>query len=161
MRHQYAGYLPSDFDNYDCLKVSKVVYFILIFVLRGYLVWIMSVTNMRDKIGVMQWVYPQPKLFYLSLLSGSLGLFVLLVLSLRRPNAKSWVRKSWRKLRVILIISLAFDLTINSIGYFYWQLQSSTWLITNIVVVLAFCFYLLTNKRLKINIAEFPEEVPK
>lgn len=161
MNHRFAHYTPSDFDDFDCVKVSKVIYLILIFVLRGYLVWLMSVSNLRDKVGVIQWIYPEPSLFYLSLISGSLGLFVLVILSLRRPDASMWVQNSWRYIRVILLLALIFDLTVNIIGYFYWQLQSSTWLLLNIVAVLGFCFYLYKSKRVQININEFPEKLPE
>jgi len=160
MPHQYANYMPSDFDNFDCLKVSKGIYLSLVFVLRGYLIWIMSVTNMKDKIGVMQWFYPEPKYFYLSLLSGSVGVFVLLVFSLRRPDAKPWVRSSWRRIRMLIIFAFLFDLFVNAIGFFQWQNQSPLWLIINVIVVLAFTIYLFKSKRVQINIEEFPEKIP-
>ena len=145
MSHRFAHYTPSDFDNYDCVKVSKVIYLILIFVLRGYLVWLMSVSNLRDKVGVIQWIYPEPSLFYLSLLSGSLGLFVLLILCLRKPEASDWVQHSWQYIRGILLTALVFDLMVNVFGHYYWQLQSSVWLFINISVVIAFCLFLHTN----------------
>jgi hypothetical protein len=161
MSHRFAQYTPADFDGFDCLKVSKVIYLILIFVLRGYLVWLMSVSNLRDKVGVIQWIYPEPSLFYLSLFSGSLGIFVLIILSLRRPEASRWVQNSWQYIRVILLCTLVFDLLINIIGYFYWQLQSSTWLLINISVVIGFCLFLYKSKRVQININEFPEKLPE
>ena len=161
MSHRFAHYTPSDFDNYDCVKVSKVIYLILIFVLRGYLVWLMSVSNLRDKVGVIQWIYPEPSLFYLSLLSGSLGLFVLLILCLRKPEASDWVQHSWQYIRGILLTALVFDLMVNVFGHYYWQLQSSVWLFINISVVIAFCLFLYKSERVQININEFPEKLPE
>lgn len=161
MSHKFAHYTPSDFDNYDCVKVSKVIYLILIFVLRGYLVWLMSVSNLRDKVGVIQWIYPEPSLFYLSLLSGSLGLFVLLVLCLRKPAASDWVTHSWQYIRAILMAALVFDLIINIFGHFYWQLQSTGWLFVNISIVIGFSLFLYKSERVQININEFPEKLPE
>lgn len=161
MSHKYASYSTSDFDKFDCLKVSKIIYLVLIFVLRGYLVWLMSVSNLRDKVGVIQWVYPEPGLFYLSLVSGSMGLYVLLILSLRRPDADNWVKTSWKNIRTILLCSLIFDLIINIVGYFYWQLQSAVWIFVNFSTVLGFCLFLYSSKRVNININEFPEKVPE
>ncbi|MDO6447591.1 DUF2919 family protein [Colwellia sp. 1_MG-2023] len=161
MSHSYAQYSTSDFDNFDCLKISKLIYLIVVFVLRGYIVWLMSVSNLRDKVGVIQWIYPEPSLFYLSLLSGSLGLFVLVILSLRRPEAKLWIKNSWRYIRVILMSALIFDLAVNLIGYFYWQIQTLTWVIVNASVVILFGFLLFKNNRIQINIAEFPEKLPE
>jgi hypothetical protein len=54
----YKKYTVEYFDSYDCLKLSKPFYLVLLFVLRGYIVWLMSVTNMRDKVGIIQWIYP-------------------------------------------------------------------------------------------------------
>ena len=157
----YANFLPKHFDNFDCLKLAPGIYLVLLFVLRAYIVWIMSVTNMRDHVGIIQWIFPQTSLFYLNLASGALGLFIVLVLSLRRPNAASWVRSSWKKCDVLLIIALIFDLLITLLGYFIWQLQSMSWLLVHGTLVVAAITYILLSKRFAINLAEFPEELPE
>jgi lysylphosphatidylglycerol synthetase-like protein (DUF2156 family) len=157
----YANFLPKHFDNFDCLKLAPGIYLVLLFVLRAYIVWVMSVTNMRDHVGIIQWIFPQTSLFYLNLASGALGLFIVLVLSLRRPNAASWVRSSWKKCDVLLIIALIFDLLITLLGYFIWQLQSMSWLLVHGTLVVAAITYILLSKRFAINLAEFPEELPE
>lgn len=161
MSHSYQGYSVEDFDKYDCLKLSKSFYLVLLFVLRGYLVWLMSVTNMRDRVGLMQWLYPEMNLFFLSLFSGAIGLFVLLVISLRRPNAYSWVENIWPYSRTLLVIALSFDFTVSLVGFFYWQLLSLTWVIGQGVIVLVLIKLCFTSERLKINLAEFPHELPE
>lgn len=160
-QHKYSSYSVQDFDNFDCLKVSKWVYLSLIFVLRGYVVWLMSVTNMKDKVGIIQWIYPETSLFYLSLVSGSLGIFIVLVLTFRRPNAKPWVQKCWQKGKFILTLALLFDLIICLVGFFYWHLLSLTWLITQAIIVGGLIIMLNISKKFAINIAEFPEKLPE
>lgn len=157
----YANLLPKDFDNFDCLKLAPGIYLILLFVLRAYIIWIMSVTNMRDHVGIIQWIYPQTSLFYLNLVSGIIGLFIVLILSLRRPNAATWVRNYWHKCKTLLIGALAFDLLIGVLGYFIWQLQSLSWLIVHCSLVMTAIFYILRSKRFTINLAEFPEALPE
>jgi len=161
MRHKYADFTPRNFDKFDCVKVSKLIYLMVFFVLRAYLVWLMSVSNLKDKVGVIQWIYPEPNLFYLNLMSGSLGLFVVLLLALRKPDASPWIKKSWRQLRLILLVALLFDLIINVVGYYYWQVQSSAWVIINVSAVIGFCLILHKDKRIQINIEEFPEKLPE
>jgi len=161
MGHKYSDYSVEDFDKFDCLKLSKSIYLVLLFVLRGYLVWLMSVTNMQDRIGIIQWLYPQTALFYLSLLSGALGLFVVLVISLRRPEAKNWVRRSWPYCRVLLVCALAFDFIISLLGFFYWQLLSVPWLVMQGGVIAVLVYYCFASKRLAINLQEFPEKLPE
>ena len=162
MSHKYyANLLPKHFDNFDCLKLAPGIYIILLFILRAYIIWLMSVTNMRDHVGFIQWVYPQTALFYLNLVSGVMGLFIVLVFSLRRPNAKNWVRSCWKQCHILLIIALGFDLAIGVLGYLIWQLQTLTWIVIHCLLVISAVAYILRSKRFTINLMEFPEELPE
>ena len=161
IKHDYSGYSVQDFDNFDCLKVSKWVYLSLLFILRGYVVWLMSVTNMKDRVGIIKWIYPETSLFYLSLGSGVLGIFIVLVLSLRRPKANEWVKITWLHVKSIITLALLFDLTICLFGFFYWHLLSLTWLITQAIIVGALIIMLNVSKKFRINVAEFPEPLPE
>ncbi len=158
---KYQHYSVEDFDNYDCLKLSKRLYIVLIFILRGYLVWLMSVTNMRDRISIISWIYPETSLFYLSLVSGGIGLFVVLIISLRRPEAANWVQKSWKNCRTILMTALLFDLLTHVIGYLYWQLFSLEWIIIQSIISILLMYLCYTSERFKINLEEFPQKMPE
>lgn len=160
-QNKYQQYSVEDFDNFDCLKLSKRFYFVLLFILRGYIVWLMSVTNMRDRVSTISWIYPETSLFYLSLVSGAIGLFVVLIISLRRPEAANWVQTSWLHSRKILITALLFDLLTHAIGYFFWQLLSVEWLIMQTVISIGLVFLCYNSERLKINLAEFPQKLPE
>ncbi|WP_286235499.1 DUF2919 family protein [Thalassotalea sediminis] len=156
MSKQYANFGPADFDKYDCVKIAGGIYLILLFVLRGYLVWLMSVTNMQDRVGIIQWVYPDPKLFYLSLASGLGGIFSVFLLSMRRPGANEVIKTLCGQIRTILMIALLFDWLVNLIAYYYWQLQSVQWLIINTIVIILASLYLFLSNRVSINLQEFP-----
>ena len=158
---QYQHYSVEDFDSYDCLKLSKRFYLVLIFILRGYIVWLMSVTNMRDRVGIISWIYPETSLFYLSLFSGAVGLFVVLIISLRRPEAAPWVQLSWQHCRTILTMALLFDLLTHVVGYIYWQLFSLEWIIIQTIISGALISLCYTSERFKINLEEFPQKVPE
>ena len=158
---QYQQYSIEDFDKFDCLKLSKRFSLVLLFVFRGYLVWLMSVTNMKDRVSTMQWVYPDTNLFFLSLVSGLIGLFVVLIISLRRPNAPNWVKSLWPYCRALLIGALIFDFTINLIGFIFWQLTSMPWLICQGLIVFALITLCFTSKRMQINLIEFPQTLPE
>ena len=160
-RKKYQQYSVEDFDQYDCLKLSKRFYLILLFVLRGYIVWLMSVTNMRDRVSIISWVYPETSLFYLSLISGAVGLFVVLIISLRRPEAPHWIQISWQHSRKILIAALLFDLLTHCIGYFYWQLISVEWLAMQSILTISLIVLCYKSERFTINLAEFPQKVPE
>lgn len=161
MANNYGGYSIADFDKFDCLKLSKLFYLVLAFVLRGYLVWLMSVTNMKDRVATIEWVYPDKNLFFLSLVSGTIGLFVVLIISLRRPDAPSWVKFLWPHSRVLLVSALLFDLFINSIGFFYWQLTSLLWLAGEALIILILIALCFNSKRMAVNLIEFPQTLPE
>ena len=158
---KYQEYSIEDFDKYDCLKLSKRFYLVLLFVLRGYLVWLMSVTNMKDRVSTMQWIYPETSLFFLSLVSGIIGLCVVVIISLRRPNAPNWVKAIWPYCRAMLVMALIFDLSINLIGFFYWQLTSMVWLVYQGLIVFILIGLCFTSKRMQINLVEFPQMLPE
>jgi len=157
----YQEYSIEDFDKFDCLKLSKIFYLVLLFVLRGYLVWLMSVTNMKDRVATIQWVYPETSLFFLSLVSGGIGLCVVFLISLRRPNAANWMQSAWPYCRAMLVTALLFDFIVNLIGFFYWQLTSISWLFCQGLIVLVLTTLCFTSKRMKINLIEFPKTLPE
>lgn len=161
MPKKYQEYSIEDFDKFDCLKLSKRFYFVLLFVLRGYLVWLMSVTNMKDRVATMQWIYPETNLFFLSLISGVLGIFVVLIISMRRPNAPKWIKILWPHSRTLLVVALVFDLVINLVGFFYWQLTSLSWLMCQGLIVFTLITLCFTSKRMQINLIEFPQTLPE
>jgi len=161
MRNRFANYSVNDFDKFDCLKLSKGIYLTLLYVLRAYIVWIISVTNMRDKVGIIQWLYPQPDLFYLSLFSGAVGLYLLLIVSLRRPDASNWVKTSWRNYRKIVMFALFFDLVVSAVGLLLWQLISLKLLIIHSAIAVMIIYFSYTSDRIALNIEEFPEKLPE
>jgi hypothetical protein len=161
MPKRYAQYSVNDFDKFDCVKLSKTIFLILAFVLRGYLIWIISVSNMQDKVGIMQWVFPEKEMFYLSLVSGSIGLFIALIISLRRPDAAEWVKWSWRQTRILLVFAMFFDLLISVLGFTFFQLLSMPWLMVQACLAVVASIYLFKNKKVAINLAEFPEKIPE
>ena len=157
----YSGFTLKDFNQFDCLKLSLGIYAILAFVTRGYIVWIMSITNINNQTDTIAMVFPDPRMFYLSLVSGGLGLFVIIIISLRRPNAATWVRYCWKHIRIFLLFTLAVNLTVSIWGYAYLSLLSFSWLLSQVVISLVFVIFLYTNTKVKLNIQEFPEEVAK
>lgn len=157
--NDYKNYSVNDFDKYNCLKISVSVYLVLLFVLRGYIIWIMSVTNMRDRVSIIQFIYPDTSMFFLSLISGALGLVVVVLISFRRPNASAWVKLLWPYCRHLLIIALVFDLVINIVAYTYWQLMTMQWLIIQASIVVVLTLIAVRSKALTINLREFPEEL--
>jgi len=158
-KHEYADYSLKDFSKYDCLKLSKGIYALLAFVCRGYIIWLVSISSMQNRTDTISFVFPDPKLFYLSLISGAIGLFVILLISLRKPDTFAWVKICWQHIRTLLFVSLVFDFSISVIGFLYFNLLSFQWLVMQLTLAVLFSVFLYTNKRVKLNIQEFPEKI--
>jgi hypothetical protein len=111
---------------------------------------------MRDRLGIIQFFYPDTSLFFLSLFSGALGLVVVVLLSLRRPNAVPWVQKLWPYCRQIMVTALVFDLVVSILAYSYWQLLSMTWLLIQVTIMISLVLLCFKSQSLTINLREFP-----
>lgn len=159
MSNPYQHYSVNDFDRYDCLKLSKGIYLLLAFVIRGYLVWLASVTNFRDGSSIVSLIFPETFLFYLSLVSGLLGVFVVIILSQRKPEAPAWVEKIWPNIRLILIAALLFDVSVNLTAFALGKVHSLPWVISQIVIACIFIYFCFRSKRLALNLKEFPQKV--
>ncbi len=161
MSKRYAHYSVNDFDKYDCLKLSKVAYFVILFVMRAYIVWLISLSNFQDRTSIISIIYPEKQVFYLNLISGMLGLLLLAIVSLRRANAPSWVKTLWPHFRTLLVVALIFDFIVNVVAFFYWQLTSQTWLFIQLAITVYLIYKCIKNKRLSLNLKEFPEPLPE
>ena len=157
--HPLANYSINDFDKHNCLKLSYLFYFILTFLLRGYVVGILSLSNLRDKLSLIQWVYSDSSLFYLSLATGLPGLVLLLLLFSRRPNASKPVKTIWRHFLLLCTIVVVIDLTFYWGQYLLFAQGKLNWLVTQTVVGIGLVFFAKRSKRFHINLHEFPEEI--
>jgi hypothetical protein len=116
---------------------------------------------MQDRVSTIQMMFPETSMFYLSLISGAIGLFMVLVIGLRKPEAPHWIKICWRHSRKFLVVALCFDLLISSIGFFYWQIISLNLLLSYAVVTIILIGFLYKSQRVRLNISEFPEKLPE
>lgn len=158
-KNQYAQYALKDFTRFDCLKLSVGIHAILLFVLRGYIIWIMSISNMKNQTATIQMVFPDPKLFYLSLVSGAVGVFIVLIITLRRPGAAHWIKYCWQHIRGLLLLALTVDVIVSLVGCFYLSVLPFSWLLVQLTLSALFIMMLFCSKKIKLNSLEFPEQL--
>lgn len=108
--------LYRDFDLEGRVLVPVGFYLVLLYLCRGYFIWIMSLTHRDDPGLIISLIYPSPPAFYLSMLVGVAGLLTyLLFLS----KARIWARverRLWPACRYLIPISLIVDLTLQALG---------------------------------------------
>lgn len=160
MHHPFAKYSIKDFDKYNCLKLSFSFYFILLYLLKGYAIGMVSLSNFKDKLSVIQWFFPDSNLFYLSLLFGVPGLFLMYVIFQRKPDTATWVKRLWRRIYWLALALIIIDSLIYWGLYLLWHLGEFTFLVSQSILALLVTTYFSKSHRAKINRQEFPEPIP-
>ncbi|QTH63815.1 DUF2919 domain-containing protein [Psychrosphaera ytuae] len=108
--------LFRDFDLEGRVRVPVGFYLVVLYLCRGYFIWIMSLTHRDDPGLIISLIYPSPSAFYLSMLVGVPGL-ISYVLFLSKARMVSVVENFlWPICRFLIPISLLIDLSLQGIG---------------------------------------------
>ncbi|WP_068545482.1 DUF2919 family protein [Thalassotalea crassostreae] len=156
---EFSRYTYNDFDKYNCLKLSVLYYFIALFLLRAVVISILSFVNLRDKLALAQWFYPDPKMLYLNIATGIPGLFLIYVLINRKPGASDFVKSMWSKFYRLSLVLIALDLILYWSFYFVAELGQLQWLIGQSLLAILLLSLTKFHHRAKLNLTEFPEEL--
>ena len=95
----------SRYDKNLCLKPDITIWLIFLFLLRAYVVLILSVVNMRDRTGLIDLVYPDRLVMSLGALAGIPAALLVYAWIKRKSGAPRYVRNIWSKGRAFLAVS--------------------------------------------------------
>ncbi|GAB3038409.1 DUF2919 family protein [Bowmanella dokdonensis] len=109
------------YDEEGRLKASRWMYASLLFLMRGYLVAIASLTYRQDTGLLLSLFYPDRHYFYLSLATG-LPAMLLLVVVWWRHKFRQWAPWLFACFRPLLQMSLVADLLLH-----LWMGQHQHW----------------------------------
>ncbi|TLU67491.1 DUF2919 domain-containing protein [Thalassotalea litorea] len=157
--HPYAKYSLKDFDRNQCLKLSWWFYLVMIYLNRAYLVGLLSVVNMRDKLQFIQMIYPQPETFYVALVVSIPSLLFVYVVFFRKPDASRLVHYLWPNMIWLAFVILVIEALLFSVYSIIWQgnISAEVYLQWFIALIVIACGMWLP--RVRLNLAEFPEQV--
>lgn len=157
--HPYAKYSLKDFDRHQCLKLSWWFYLVMIYLNRAYLVGILSVVNMRDKLQFIQLIYPVPETFYVSLLVSLPSLLFAYVVFFRKPEAAPVIRYLWPKMVWLALVILAIEALLFSAYSLIWQGNIGFEVYLQWIFAVIFIATGMVLPRVRLNLTEFPEKV--
>ncbi|WP_371378737.1 DUF2919 family protein [Thalassotalea aquiviva] len=157
--HPLAHYSLKDFDKYNCLKLSVSYYFLLAYLLKGYVVGLVSFSNFNDKLSVIRWFYPDSEAFYLSLVIGLPGWFFAYLLLQRRPEGSSIAKRFWPKVMLIATVLVSLNVAFSWGLYWWLELGDKSSLLGQSMIGVVLLWYCKQHKRAKINRTEFPEMI--
>lgn len=106
--------LWQDFDLDGKLRVPIGYNLAVLYMLRGYIFWVVSLTFSDDRSLILSLVYPNLSMFWLTLVVGLPALITFFFFSLKSQISKSWYQWVWARLRLILTISMAVDLMLQA-----------------------------------------------
>jgi len=156
-REQIEQYGLDSYDDYLCLRPTKLLIACMLFLCRGILLFA-AIGLSRGVPAVLRGIVSTQTLW-----SGAMAAIpaalVLYALSARAPGASAFVRLSWRHGRALMTVSaLAYiGLTVARIGYdpHRW-LPSSIPAETLVLVEIAIIVYLSLSQRVRQTFLEFP-----
>ncbi len=99
----------SSYDKYVSLKMSGAMWFVILFLLRPYLILVVSVLNRKDKMLLINMFYSDRLAMSLAAVAGIPAALLIYAWVKRNPDAPSFPRQVWKRGRLLLAISAALS----------------------------------------------------
>jgi hypothetical protein len=147
----------TDYDENLCLRVSPIMWIAMLFLLRAYLIALLSVVNFNDRLALINMFYSNHMQLSLGALAGIPVLVVLYAWRNRKPDASARIRWIWRNGRSFVVVSAV----LNTVAIFAPILLGISHHIADIEQVqVALCgvvlVFLFASKRVPQTFSDFP-----
>ncbi|MFQ5642942.1 MAG: DUF2919 family protein [Thiogranum sp.] len=149
-------------DRYDknlCLRMNDTLWLILLFLLKPYLVMIISLVNRTDRTGIINMVYSDKMALWWGLLAGVPAVLVIYAWIKRKPGASSFARNLWRRGRALLAGSAVSSVAIVFIPFFMGavhQVSKAEWI--QLVISIGIVVTLYSSPYIKDCFSDYPSE---
>ena len=152
----------SHYDKYGCLKPPVGLYLCLVFLLRGYMMWVVALSFRQDSARLLGLFYPDKASFFMALLVGIPAVITAGLVSLRRVGMPRWFEQGWSYVPGLMIISaltqLTALLTLMPTFHRLTPLTSIALFAAELIGLVAIVIYSLINRHLKDVSKEFPQD---
>ncbi|MEZ9200070.1 DUF2919 domain-containing protein [Shewanella sp. 10N.286.54.B9] len=96
-------------DDKGHIKPPLMLYLMLIFLARGWCVFIASLTQASDRAGLVALVYPQKSDFLMALMAGAGALVVYSLIIAERKRSPWWIQPIFKYIKWLLLALLCID----------------------------------------------------
>lgn len=103
----------QDFDFDGKVKIPWGFYLVLIYLLRGYITWIFSLTYRNDPALILSLIYTESRYFYFALAIGLPAVLVQVLFALKKYKDHSWYQTLWPQTTWLLALTLLVDLVLQ------------------------------------------------
>jgi len=98
-------YSIEKYDKYLSLKFSPVMWLIVLFLLRPYIIFFASIANRSDRMMLINLFYSDKLPLSLGAFAGIPAALLVYAWTRRRPGAPDFVKRLWHKGRILLSVS--------------------------------------------------------
>ncbi len=139
----------SDFDLDGRVRVPIGFYLVLLYLMRGYFIWIMSLTHRNDPTLILSLIYSDNGTFYQALTVG-LPAFIFYGLFLSKGRVyKSFESVLWKKSLWVIGLTLLADLALQIVTIYHQGLIVHWLLPLNFILGVYLTWYWMSSKRVK------------
>jgi hypothetical protein len=155
--------MKYDIKNYDenlCLRISPIMWIAILFLLRDYVIGLLSVVNFKDQLALINLFYSNPAQLFLGVLAGLPVLVVLYAWRERKPDASVRTKWIWRNGRGLLVTSAVLNIVAVVLSIFIGMSHHLDYAAqAHVAVCGAVLGFLLTSKRVSETFSDFPKSV--
>ncbi len=145
-------------DDKGHIKPPIYLYLMLVFIARGWCIFIASLTQASDRAGLVALFYPQKADFIMALIAGGGALLLYAFIIAERKRSPTWIRPVFNQLKWLLLLLLLLDgillveRSINSHYLYSWSMG-----LDGLILFWSF-IYLFKSKRLSYYFADWKKE---
>ncbi len=139
--------------------MDETLWLIFLFLLRPYIVTVMSLANKADRTGMINLVYSDKMALWWALLAGVPAVLVIYAWIKRKPGASSSARNLWHKGRSLLAASAIFSVAIVFIPFWMGvvhRVSVAGWI--QFVISLGAVVTLYSSSYIRDCFSDYPEE---
>lgn len=124
-KNKIQFYPEHKYDKEGYLKPSKIYYFIITYLLRGYLIIIMASSYGSDTNAILGAFYPNGKGLYLNLIIGIPALLALGILTYRSQLREKGKAHALKLVKPLLFLGLLADISVQiyNIAHIHWRFE--------------------------------------
>ncbi len=142
-----------DYDKYGCIKLPLMLFLSLGYLIKGYVIWVVSLSYRKDPSVLLNLFYPSRADFYHALIIAIPALLCVVIVSLRRTGMPTFIETFWHRIRGLLITCALIQ-----IGDSVWQgnvslhnlmhFKAYYGVLIDVMVLVAIVAYCLLNQRI-------------
>jgi hypothetical protein len=156
MSDKLKKYPASAYDDNLCIKISIGLWLTIVFLLRPYVVMLLSFANMSNTMELIHLLYVNDTTFALSAVAALPTVVLFITWTKRRPDSGRAIRWIWNHGRAFLAVSIVLNLIIVVISAFWARRGPQFADAIQAILIVYIILYLYRSERVRDTFQDFP-----